>query len=80
MSLIYALIIGGLAGWITGKLMKGEGFGLVGNIVIGLIGGLLGGFVFRLLDFTPGGGIIGQLITAVAGAALLVWLLGMVKK
>jgi uncharacterized membrane protein YeaQ/YmgE (transglycosylase-associated protein family) len=59
--------------------MKGSGFGLLVNIVIGVIGAVLGGFVFGLLGISAGG-IIGSIVTATAGAALLLFVVGLIKK
>ncbi len=59
--------------------MKGGGFGLLGNIVVGVIGAVLGGFVFSLLGITAGG-LIGSIVTATAGAALLLFIIGIIKK
>ena len=65
--------IGAIAGWLAGALTKGGGFGLLGNIVVGIIGALVGGFVFGLLGISAGG-LIGSLITATAGAVILLFL------
>jgi uncharacterized membrane protein YeaQ/YmgE (transglycosylase-associated protein family) len=59
--------------------MKGRGFGLVGNLIIGVIGAVVGGFLFGLLGF-HGSGLIGSLITATVGAVVLLFLLGLVKR
>jgi uncharacterized membrane protein YeaQ/YmgE (transglycosylase-associated protein family) len=77
--LLVLLLIGGIAGWIAGLLMKGKGFGLAGNIVIGIIGALIGGFLFSLLGIHAGG-FIGAIAMATIGAALLIWLIGLIKK
>jgi len=79
MSLILFLLIGAIAGWLAGNLMKGGGFGLIGNIVVGIIGAFIGGFLFGLLGISAGG-IIGSLITATVDAAVLLWIVGMIKK
>jgi len=79
MSLLWFLIIGALAGWLAGKLTKGRGFGLLGNIVVGCVGAVLGGFLFNLLGLT-GFGIIGSLVTALVGALVLLWIVKKVKK
>lgn len=79
MSLILFLLIGAIAGWLAGNLMKGGGFGLIGNIVVGIIGAFIGGFLFGLLGISAGG-IIGSLITATVGAAVLLWIVGLIKK
>lgn len=78
-SLIIFLAIGALAGWIAGTLMKGGGFGLLGNIVIGIIGSVLGGWLFGLLGITTSG-LVGSLITATAGAVILLFIVGLLKK
>lgn len=54
-GLIGFLIIGLIAGWLGGKIMRGGGFGLVGNLIVGVIGALVGGFTFGLLGLTAGG-------------------------
>lgn len=79
MSLVYFLIIGAIAGWLAGQIMKGSGFGAVGNIVVGVVGALIGGFLFRLLGFLPMG-LIAQLISATVGAVILLWLVGYLTK
>lgn len=73
MGIIGSILIGMLAGFLAGKIMRGGGFGWVMNLVIGVAGGLLGGLVFGMLGFS-GHGIAGRLITAVAGAVLLLWI------
>jgi uncharacterized membrane protein YeaQ/YmgE (transglycosylase-associated protein family) len=78
-GLIIFLAIGAIAGWLAGTFMKGGGFGLVGNIVIGVIGAVLGGFLFGLLGISAGG-LIGSIITATAGAVLLIYVVGIIKK
>ncbi len=78
-GLIIFLAIGALAGWLAGNLMKGGGFGLLGNIVVGIVGAVLGGFVFGLLGITATG-MIGSIVTATAGAALLLFIVDMIKK
>jgi uncharacterized membrane protein YeaQ/YmgE (transglycosylase-associated protein family) len=79
MNLIYFLIIGAIAGWLAGQIMKGSGFGALGNIVVGVVGALIGGFLFRLLGFLPMG-LIAQLISATVGAVILLWLVGYLTK
>lgn len=79
-SLIAFLIIGALAGWIAGLLMRGGGFGLLGNMVVGVIGAFVGGFLFTLVGISTSGGLIGMLITAVVGAAALLFVVGLIKK
>ena len=78
-NLIIFLIIGAIAGWLAGTLMKGKGFGLLGNIAVGIIGAIIGGFVFGLLGISAGG-IIGLIVTATVGAAILLFVVGLLKK
>jgi uncharacterized membrane protein YeaQ/YmgE (transglycosylase-associated protein family) len=78
-SLIVFLIIGVVAGFLAGKIMKGGGFGLVGDLVLGVIGAFVGGWVFGLLGILPVG-ILGTLISATVGAVLLLYLIRLVKK
>lgn len=78
-SLIIWLIIGAVAGWLAGKIMKGGGFGLLGNVIIGIIGAFIGGFVFGLLGITAGG-IIGSIVMATVGAVLLLYIVKLIKK
>jgi uncharacterized membrane protein YeaQ/YmgE (transglycosylase-associated protein family) len=78
-ALIIFLAIGAVAGWLAGNLMRGGGFGLIGNIVVGIIGAVVGGSVFGVLGITAGG-IFGSIITATAGAALLIFVVGLIKK
>lgn len=78
-SIIMVLVIGAIAGWLAGKLTKGKGFGVIGNIVIGIIGAIVGGFLFSLLGVTTGG-LIGSLITATIGAVVLLYTVSLIKK
>ena len=78
-GLITFLFIGAIAGWLAGTLMKGGGFGLLGNIVVGILGAVVGGWVFGLLGISAGG-MIGSIVTATAGAAILLYFVGMIKK
>ena len=80
-GLIAWIIIGVLAGWITGKLMKGSGFGFIMDMLVGLIGALIGGFLSSHLGMGGVGqhGLIMSIVIAVIGAVLLTWLLRMVS-
>jgi len=79
MNFVWFLLIGFIAGWLAGQIMKGRGFGVIGNLVVGVIGAVLGGFLFGLLGFTSGG-LIGSLITALVGAIVLLAIVGTLKK
>ena len=78
-GLIIFLAIGAVAGWLAGKLMKGGGFGLPVNIVVGVVGAVIGGFVFGLLGITATG-LIGSIVSATAGAVLLLFVVDVIKK
>jgi len=79
MGILWVLIIGALAGWLAGMLWKGGGFGLLGDIVVGIVGALIGGWLFGVLGiFTFG--LVGTLIEAVVGALVLLWLARLIKK
>ncbi len=78
-DLIIFLAIGAVAGWLAGTLMKGGGFGLLGNIIVGIIGAVLGGFVFDLLGITTEG-MVGSIITATVGAVILIFAVRIIKK
>ena len=77
--LIIFLIIGTVAGFLAGKIMKGSGYGLIGDLICGVIGSFIGTWVFGLLGISSGG-ILGLLIASVAGALLLLYALRLVKK
>lgn len=79
MNIILFLLIGLVAGWMAGKIMKGKGFGLVGNLVVGVVGAFIGGFVFNALNIAFAG-IVGSLIAALVGALILLWVIGLIKK
>lgn len=80
MNFLWFIIIGLAAGWLAGQIMKGRGFGLVGNLAVGVVGALLGGWMFGALGISAGGSLIGALITAVVGAVVLLFLVGLIKK
>ncbi|MGE2729118.1 GlsB/YeaQ/YmgE family stress response membrane protein [Mycolicibacterium vaccae] len=74
------IIIGAIAGWIAGKIVKGSGSGILMNIVIGVIGALIGGFLLSFFLDTAGGGWWFTLFTAVLGSVILLWLVGLVQR
>ena len=78
-NLIVFLAIGLVAGFLAGKIMKGKGFGVLGDLVLGVIGALVGGWLFGLLGIA-GGGIFGLLAAALVGALVVLYLLRLVKK
>ena len=78
MNWLWFIIIGIVAGFLAGAVVKGSGFGLLGDLIIGVIGALLGGFIFGLLGITAGG-LLGALITAFVGAVILLFLLRLIS-
>ncbi|MEW6446337.1 MAG: GlsB/YeaQ/YmgE family stress response membrane protein [Pseudomonadota bacterium] len=79
-SLVLFLVIGLVAGWLASQIMRGGGFGLLGDMIVGVIGALLGGWMFGLLGVSLGGGLIGALLTALIGAIVLLYLLRLIKR
>jgi uncharacterized membrane protein YeaQ/YmgE (transglycosylase-associated protein family) len=80
MEFVWFILIGLAAGWLAGQVMKGGGFGVLGDIIVGVIGALLGGFLFRTFGVSAGGGLLGSLIVATIGAIVLLFVLRLVKK
>ncbi|MDF2572874.1 MAG: Transglycosylase associated protein [Sporomusa sp.] len=70
--MLWSLITGAISGWVAGKIMRGHGFGLFVNIIVGVIGAYIGGLVLSLIGFNHYG-IIGQIITSIIGASILLW-------
>jgi uncharacterized membrane protein YeaQ/YmgE (transglycosylase-associated protein family) len=80
LRILWTLIIGGLAGWLAGQITLRRGFGVVRNILIGIIGSFLGGLLFHLLGLTAGG-LIGSLVMSTVGALLLIYVInGIARK
>lgn len=79
-GLIVWLIIGAVAGWLAGTLMKGGGFGLIGDIVVGIVGAFIGGWLAGALHVDIGGGLISSILTATIGAIVLILIVRMVKR
>ena len=79
MNIVWFLLIGIAAGWLAGQFVKGGGFGLIGDLIVGVIGAVLGGFVFGLLGISAGG-LIGSLVCATIGAVLLLVILRAIKR
>lgn len=80
MNFLWFLIIGLIAGWLAGVLMKGGGFGMVGDLVVGVIGAILGGWLFGALGLSAGGGLIGSLVVATIGAVVLLFIVRLIKR
>jgi uncharacterized membrane protein YeaQ/YmgE (transglycosylase-associated protein family) len=80
MNLLWFLIVGLIAGWLAGLVMKGGGYGVVGDMIVGVIGALLGGWLFGQLGISAGGGLLGAIIVAFIGALILIFLLRVIKR
>jgi uncharacterized membrane protein YeaQ/YmgE (transglycosylase-associated protein family) len=79
-SLIIVLLIGGIAGWLAGLIMKGRGFGILGNIVVGILGAFVGSWLLGLFGVVIGGGIIGAILNAMIGAIFLLFVISLIKR
>jgi uncharacterized membrane protein YeaQ/YmgE (transglycosylase-associated protein family) len=79
-GLLWWCIVGGIAGFLAGKVMKGGGFGVLMDIIIGIVGAMIGGWVFGLLGIYSSGGIIPSILVAFVGACILLWLVRLIKK
>jgi uncharacterized membrane protein YeaQ/YmgE (transglycosylase-associated protein family) len=75
---LWFLIIGIVAGWLAGKVMRGRGFGLVGDLVVGILGAFVGGFLFKFLGIAAYG-FVGSLVTATVGAMILLWIVRLLR-
>ena len=79
MGLLAWVVVGLIAGWLAGQVMRGGGYGVLVDIILGLVGGIVGGWVFGLLGIWPGGGMIGSIIVAFVGAVILVGIVRLLK-
>ena len=80
MNLLIFLAIGALSGWLAGSIMRGGGFGLLGDIIVGIVGAVLGGYLFGLLGITVGAGLVGPIVTATVGAMALLFIIRLIKR
>jgi uncharacterized membrane protein YeaQ/YmgE (transglycosylase-associated protein family) len=79
-ALLVILIIGAVAGWLAGQIVKGYGFGLLGNIAVGIVGALIAGLLLPRLGVSLGGGLVGSIIAATLGAVTLLLLVRVIKR
>ena len=79
-AIIIFLIIGAVAGWLAGLIVKGVGFGLIGNIVVGIVGAFVAGWLLPIVGIAIGGGIIAAIINATIGAIVLLVIIGLIKR
>ena len=80
MEFFWMILIGMIAGWLAGQFMSGIGYGVIGDIIVGVVGALIGGLLFQNTGIMPGSGLIGSLIVATTGAIIFLYGLRMVKK
>ena len=79
-SILVWLLIGALAGWLAGIVVKGGGFGLIGDIVVGIVGAFIGGWLFGRLGIFIGAGVIGEIVSATVGAVILLLIIKLVRR
>ena len=80
MGFLYWIIVGLIAGWLAGVVMKGGGYGVLVDIILGIVGGIVGGWLFGALGIFPGGGLVGSIIVAFVGAVVLVAITRMLRR
>jgi len=80
MEFVWFILVGLVAGWLAGMLVKGGGFGVIGDIIVGVLGALVGGFLFGFLGFSGGGGLLGSIVVATVGAVVLIFVLRLIKR
>jgi len=78
--MLYAIIVGLIAGWLAGVVMKGGGYGILVDILLGIVGGLLGNWIFGRLGLSSGSGIVGSIIVSFIGAVILVAITRVLKR
>jgi uncharacterized membrane protein YeaQ/YmgE (transglycosylase-associated protein family) len=78
--MLYAIIVGLIAGWLAGVVMKGGGYGILVDILLGIVGGLLGNWIFGRLGLSSGSGVVGSIIVAFIGAVILVAITRVLKR
>jgi uncharacterized membrane protein YeaQ/YmgE (transglycosylase-associated protein family) len=79
-GLIIFLLIGAVAGWLAGVVVKGVGFGLVGNIIAGIVGSFVGGWLFKTMGISIGSGLVSTIITAAIGAIVVLLVVGLIRR
>ena len=79
-AIIIILIVGAVAGWLAGLIVRGMGFGLIGNIVVGIVGAFVAGWLLPQIGIVIGGGMIASIINATIGAVILLVIVGLIKR
>lgn len=80
MDLLWFIVVGLVAGWLAGQVMKGGGYGFLGNLIVGVLGAMLGGFLFRSLGASPGSGLLAAIVVATIGAVVLLFVVRLFKR
>jgi len=80
MGILAWIVVGLIAGWLAGQVMKGGGYGVLVDIILGILGGVVGGWIFGALGIWHGGGMIGSIIVAFVGAVILVAITRVLKR
>lgn len=79
-SIVAMLLVGALAGWLSGRIMEGRGFGILGNIIVGIVGAFLAGMIFPALGFSVGGGFFSSVFHATIGSVILLFIIGLIRR
>jgi uncharacterized membrane protein YeaQ/YmgE (transglycosylase-associated protein family) len=79
-SIIIMLVVGAIAGWLAGQIVRGFGFGLIWNIIIGIVGAFIGVWLLRQLGFSPFAGFIGSIVNATIGAVIVLVIVGFIRR
>ena len=79
-SFIIMIVVGAIAGWLAGQIVRGFGFGLLWNIVIGIVGALVGVWLLQQLGFSPFAGFVGSIVNATIGAVILLVIVGFIRR
>lgn len=77
--ILFYTIIGLVAGWLAGVVMKERSLGLIGNLVVGIVGAIIGGYIFKFFGISTGG-LVGSLISAIVGAIILLYIIQQIRK
>jgi len=80
MFIVWWIVVGLIAGWATGKLMKGSGYGALADIVLGILGAFVGGMIMRALGFYTSGGLLPSILVAILGAVVVIIVVRAIKK
>jgi uncharacterized membrane protein YeaQ/YmgE (transglycosylase-associated protein family) len=78
MFVLWWILVGLIAGWLTGKLMKGGGYGFVVDVILGIVGAMVGGFIAKAIGISPSGGLIYTILIALGGAVIVVFLVRLI--